>query len=263
VDKLYELVKETRGELRSLRKQAGLHPHPTGPHIDPAGHHEGDSVADRERERGEGSGHEDGGRQRGHSEDGERGHGKGGEQSAGRGGEEDGGRISKLAKHVKTYRNGARLTLQYNPATQAFVGQVENTTGQTLSEVRVEVHLSNGLELGPTKRIDLKPGATLPVELSALDQEFKHWVTHPEAGVEEAHGPGEEETEGHAGREASGEHGRGGEHGRREKGESHGRTGGGEGSRPAGASLRPMYNQLQLLRGELRAFASDAKTKRD
>lgn len=144
--------------------------------------------------------------------------------------------------------------------------------------MRVEIHLSNGVELGPTRRIDLKAGKSIPVELSALDQTFTHWVTHPEAGNEEAHGPGEEEDEGHSGREPRGEHSRReggerserGEHGDREHGERHGEGGerghgeGGEGAgnRPGAASLRPVYNQLQLLRGEMRAFNADLEAKK-
>jgi hypothetical protein len=262
-DRLYYEVKAARAEVRKMRELAGLHAHPAGPHIDPAGHHEGESAADQKRERSEREGHEDGrrveGGERGHGEGGEggeRGHGEGGERGErghGEGGErgrreEGNNRIPKLVKHDETYRNGARLILQYNPATQAFVGSVQNTTRETLSEVRVEIHLSNGLELGPTKRVDLKAGATTPVELSALDQEFAHWVTHPEAGVEEAHGSDQEETEGHAGREARGEHGgEGGEGGRGEGG----------GDRPGAGSLRPVHNQILLLRGEMRAFAAD------
>ena len=45
-------------------------------------------------------------------------------------------------------RNGARLILVYNTINNAFEGTVENTTAQTLDQVRVEIHLSNGTELG-------------------------------------------------------------------------------------------------------------------
>ena len=272
--RLYALVKAARKDVREMRIQAGLHAHAAGPHIDPKGHHANDSAAQRKRERGEKEGHEDSGREGG----GERGH-EGGREGRGEHGgrksregrgehggegrkrgekghsEESGKRIRKLAKHDKTYKNGARLTLQYNPNTEAFVGSVKNTTRKTLSQVRVEIHLSNGLELGPTLRIDLKPGATTPVELSALDQKFSHWVTHPEAGVEEGHGPGGEESKGHAERE-KGEHGAGG-----------GDEGSGEHSekksdkRPS-ASHRPVYNQLQLLRGEIKAFKADLAAKK-
>jgi hypothetical protein len=46
--------------------------------------------------------------------------------------------------------------------------RAENTTQQTLCDVRVEVHLSSGTELGPTERTDLAPGeATVPGVLIA------------------------------------------------------------------------------------------------
>ncbi|MDA7510125.1 hypothetical protein N8612_00480 [Verrucomicrobia bacterium] len=141
------------------------------------------------------------------------------------------------------------MTLQFNPATQAFVGNVVNTTDEILSQVRVEVHLSNGVELGPTKRTDLDPGETLAIELSAVDQRFTRWVTHPEAGIEEAHGSGDEESdEGHGGEEEGGnEHSEGYEEGS---------------NRPREQSLRPLHNQLQLLLGEMKAFSADLKAKK-
>ena len=46
-------------------------------------------------------------------------------------------------------RNGARLILNYDAHSNSFKGTVENTTNETLKRVRVEVHLSNGKELGP------------------------------------------------------------------------------------------------------------------
>jgi len=227
-------------------------------------------------------GHE-GGREGRGEHGGREGRGEGGEGHEGRERGEHGGRegrnregktqIRKNQKHDHRYRNGAHLTLQYNPATQAFVGHVKNTTKKVLKQVRVEIHLSNGRELGPTMRVDLKPGATVPVELSALDQEFKVWVTHPEAGTEAGHGPGGEESEGHAERE-KGEHaagmgdGRregGGEHGGEGRGEGRGEHGGegrGEGDKRAGASFRPLENQLLLLRGEMRAFKADLAAKK-
>jgi hypothetical protein len=44
---------------------------------------------------------------------------------------------------------------------------VENVAEKILSRVRVEVHLSNGNELGPTKPINLVPGKKVDVTLSA------------------------------------------------------------------------------------------------
>ncbi len=109
-----------------------------------------------------------------HGEDGEGGeHGSGGE------GEESGEQIGPEATWDAT-RNGARLVLSFDPASNAFVGTVENTTRQTLCAVRVEVHLSTGTELGPTERTDLPSGETTVVELSKAGEVFDTWTAHPE-----------------------------------------------------------------------------------
>ncbi|MYG48564.1 MAG: hypothetical protein F4164_04135 [Gemmatimonadales bacterium] len=127
-----------------------------------------------------------------------------------------------------------------------------NTTATTLSQVRVEIHLDNGTELGPTKRIDVRPGQTVPVELGTFGEEFSSWVSHPEAGVERGHGTGSEEGgESHGGREGRGEHG-----GREGGGEA-----GGDEARPQDAAYRPLYNQLRILRGEMHAFEAELKAR--
>ena len=79
-------------------------------------------------------------------------------------------------------RAGARLILTYDQAANAFTGTVENTTDTTLTRVRVEVHLSNGIELGPTSPIDLAPGQVHDIDLPASSQPFKSWSAHPEVG---------------------------------------------------------------------------------
>ena len=42
---------------------------------------------------------------------------------------------------------------------------MRNMANQTVRDVRVEIHLSNRVELGPTPRVDLGGGETRPVEL--------------------------------------------------------------------------------------------------
>lgn len=79
-------------------------------------------------------------------------------------------------------RSGARLLLLYDPNTSSFVGSVENTTGNILKNVRVEVHLSNGTELGPTTPRDLSPSESMKIELDATGQAFDTWSAHPEVG---------------------------------------------------------------------------------
>ena len=95
-------------------------------------------------------------------------------------------------------RGGARLIMNYDPASNAFTGTVENTTGNALSNVRIEVHLSNGTELGPTTPVDMAPGEVLAVNLPSTQASFTGWIAHAEvgsgaeAGGEHASGSGSE-----------------------------------------------------------------------
>ena len=91
-------------------------------------------------------------------------------------------------------RNGARLILTYDAQSNSFKGTVENTTDETLEQVRVEVHLSNGTELGPTTPADLSPGEKRGIELAASSNDFDGWTAHPEVGRGE-HGPAGEDGE--------------------------------------------------------------------
>ena len=61
-----------------------------------------------------------------------------------------------------------------------IVGRVENTTGQRLCAVRVEVHLGAGPELGPTPRADVPAGGTIDIELATEGTSFETWTAHPE-----------------------------------------------------------------------------------
>ena len=128
-------------------------------------------------------------------------HGAGGE-SGGEGGSEESGASLTLDDTFDMVRNGARLILRYDRAASAFVGTVENTTNATLQQVRVEVHLSNGVELGPTPPQDLAPGQRIPVTLDATGQDFTGWTPHAEVGPQSG-----------GGGEGGGEHGPGGEGG--------------------------------------------------
>ena len=87
-------------------------------------------------------------------------------------------------------RAGARLILSYDAEASAFTGSVENTTSATLRQVRVEVHLSNGTELGPTPPEDLAPGQSIPITLRATSDPFDTWSAHPEVGGGEHDGGG-------------------------------------------------------------------------
>lgn len=108
-------------------------------------------------------------------------------------GDEESGVELALTETYDQTRNGARLILTYDAERHAFIGTVENTTGETLERVRVEVHLSNGVELGPTTPADLGPGEKRDVELRATSTDFDGWTAHPEVGsAEHGHEGGEE-----------------------------------------------------------------------
>jgi len=102
-------------------------------------------------------------------------------------------------------RNGAHLIMSYDAATNSFKGTATNTTNAILPQVRVEIHLSNGVELGPTTPIDLAPGEQIPIKLMAEGPTFDMWTAHPEVGP--SSGGGGEGAEGSG--EGGSEHGQG------------------------------------------------------
>ena len=104
-----------------------------------------------------------------------------GEHNGGEEGEESGDQYA-LGDTYDSVRAGARLILSYDAAAHAFRGTVENTTVATLTRVRVEVHLSNGIELGPTTPVDMAPGQVVEVTLPASSEPFSTWSAHPEVG---------------------------------------------------------------------------------
>ena len=130
-----------------------------------------------ESESGEHEGGESAGEHGGSAESGEH----DGEGESDGDGEESGTQFG-LNDTFDEVRAGARLKLSYDSAANAFTGEVENTTGATLLRVRVEVHLSNGTELGPTTPVDLAPGEMAAITLPATSQPFETWSAHPEVG---------------------------------------------------------------------------------
>ena len=140
-------------------------------------------------------------------------------------GEESGVSLA-LDETYDVIRKGARLILRYDALSNSFVGTVQNSTDGALNGVRVEVHLSNGTELGPTTPVDLAPGESVDVSLAATEEPFTGWTPHAEVGEGEhgsggegggehgvdGDGLGEHGSDGEGG-EGDGEHGSGGEGG--------------------------------------------------
>ena len=168
------------------------------------------------------------------------GSGEGGSEGAGehggRGGEgvevsgdaAEGSGVNALAPNqiYDVTRNGARLVMRYDEANNRFMGKVANMTNATLTRARVEIHLSNGVELGPTTPTDIPPGYLLSLTIPATDQPFDTWAPHVEFGMGEGGSRGESVGE-HGAR--SGGEGRG-EHAGRSSGEGSGEHGGSEGA---------------------------------
>ena len=130
-------------------------------------------------ENGEHSSGSESGEQSDNSESGEH---SGGSESGEDDGEEESGTQFALNETFDEVRAGARLILRYDSTSNTFVGTVENTTETTLTRVRVEVHLSNGIELGPTTPVNLAPGQIADITLPASSQPFTSWSAHPEVG---------------------------------------------------------------------------------
>ena len=145
----------------------------------------------------------------------------GGEGSESGGGSEEGSGTNQLApdETFDMVRSGARLILNYDAPSNSFKGTVENTTNRVLTRVRIEVHLSNGTELGPTPPVDLAPGQMMRVILPSTQASFTGWIAHAEVGGGEGSRQlgGESRGEHSSGRDSGGEHGggreSGGEHG--------------------------------------------------
>lgn len=160
---------------------------------DPRGEHDRKGEQSREAGGEHASRGESGGEAGQHNEARER----GGESGDSEGGEATTAEALARDATFDEVRGGARLVLKFDDASNSFRGIVENTSDRVLNRVRVEVHLDNGAELGPTTPTDLKPGETLDIVLPSTQESFKAWTTHAEVGSGEAggeHGEGGRES---------------------------------------------------------------------
>lgn len=109
-----------------------------------------------------------------------------GNEGAGTGGEESNAQYDLTHTYDMVESNGARLVLSYDKANKRFTGTVTNTTGATLRDVRVEIHLgpnrSETNEIGPTPWMDLAPGESMVVSLGAAGLNFSQYSVHVEDG---------------------------------------------------------------------------------
>lgn len=112
-------------------------------------------------------------------------------------GEESGTKL-KLSDTYDFVRNGSRTILKYDSVENQFYGTVENISGNSLSRVRVEIHLDNGIELGPTKAVNLGAGKKTNIVLKGSSKAFSSWSPHAEVGTGEGSTGGENSEGGHS-----------------------------------------------------------------
>lgn len=83
---------------------------------------------------------------------------------------------------------GLHVVMSYDAENHLFRGTLENTTEETLKEIEVEIHLSNGKELGPEEFAEMTPEMDFVVDFEAGEEDFKTWSVHVEVGSEEPEG---------------------------------------------------------------------------
>ena len=88
---------------------------------------------------------------------------------------EEYGNQLKINETFEQEINGLHVIINYHAPTSSFIGVVENTTNTNILGVKVEIYLSNAVELGPTRAIDLAPGEMKNIALLAYWQDFKEW----------------------------------------------------------------------------------------
>ena len=98
---------------------------------------------------------------------------------------EEGGTEFKKTDTYNVTKKGVQLVLKYNNATNSFIGFMQNKTSKSIERARVEIHLSNGTELGPTKPMTLQPNQKQEIVIKATEKGFTTWFTHAEAGSNE------------------------------------------------------------------------------
>ena len=180
--------------------------------------------------------------------------GEGGGEAGASGSEEGSGANLAPDETFDMVRGGARLILNYDAASNSFRGTVENSTNSVLTQVRIEVHLSNGTELGPTTAVDLAPGQVMAVDLPSTQASFSGWIAHAEVGGG-ADG-------GQSGGEAAGEHGGTGEGSGVESGGEGGGTGAEAGEAAMSSPVIPLDQTWDGVLGGLAVSARyDAATR--
>ena len=124
---------------------------------------------------GEGPGHESGGEGAGHEGGGSEGGGEGGEETS---------PSTPISQPVSGTFNNLDYRVAYDRATNSFMATVTNNTSQMVCASRLEIHMGaqgQVIELGPTIGVDLRPGESIDVVLSADPVVPDTYSIHPES----------------------------------------------------------------------------------
>ncbi len=89
--------------------------------------------------------------------------------------------VQELGDQLKVNENyeqeidGLHVIVSYHAPTSSFIGFIENTTNKIISNIRIEIYLSNAVELGPTRPGSLQPGEMKNISLLVHNQGFSEW----------------------------------------------------------------------------------------
>lgn len=104
--------------------------------------------------------------------------------------EEESGIQYSLSETANENRAGVQAIVSFDTSTSEFTGTLKNITSKTIIKVRLEIHLSNQTELGPTQEFDLAPNEQKVVSLNASGESFSWWTMHAESGSGGSEGGG-------------------------------------------------------------------------
>jgi hypothetical protein len=147
----------------------------------------------------------------------------------------EGGKRYKKSTKLDETKRGVKLVLEYDKSSQTFIGTIKNVSKKPVKRARVEIHLSNNVELGPTTPTSIEPGKQIVVKLPAKGQSFEWWTAHAEVGGGES-GGGE-----HTGERGEGREGH-------EEGEGHEKGGDGRSSTitPLGERFKGIIDEFEV-----------------
>ncbi len=79
--------------------------------------------------------------------------------------------------------SGVHVMVKYMLDDKYFYGSLENVGDELVKGIKVGMHLSNGMDLGPTHGLDLVPGKAGSVVIDADIKEWEKWAVYVELKI--------------------------------------------------------------------------------